>query len=298
MDPPSAPNDAEAVELVSALIDEVRTILDSDDWALRPTPGTAVRLYAAAALWNACVLLSDMKDAIVNGREMSLRVLARSHIETALLGLLIHYGEMRILELLEGDLKYSLETQQQECDEYDRLLEDEAEAVAQRNQRVAHDNAGKEKWNAANVSKEPKLLLPPVAEPTRPFIRRDLSRQLATVAHARARPLSPQKVVSLLNRLAKTAAPGHENFDIIYSVGYRVLSTIGAHANLEVLSSYLSDAESNQFVRVEPEMRSPSFASAALHTALPLTAILAHRVLSAAGSKAPIVGSICLRYEE
>lgn len=85
----------------------------------------------------------------------------------------------------------------------------------------------------------------------------------------------------------------------MYDVGYRTESTIGLHLNLNVLSQYLPDPETRDLLlRVAPTVRTPTYISTVLNTAVPATALLAAWVLQEAGSEPPVAHMIVQGYED
>jgi hypothetical protein len=109
--------------------------------------------------------------------------------------------------------------------------------------------------------------------------------------------LSLPDVVSRLNELGESLADGNEHFGIVYIMGYRTMSSIGAHPNLEVIQSYFDSTRVTNFVRLERRARTPSAADLVNQLTLQQAAHPSFRVLGdIPGAVIPVTEEILARY--
>jgi hypothetical protein len=295
------PSDEEVPDLIASLVAEVQAELLSDRWVLlfRPTDRIQVRIHAGAGLLHCCELLADLDRAATSNREVALRVLGRAHLEVWITTLYIHYGESDALQRLAADLKYNLEAWHKQVQEYDKRLANEVKRVRAVNRKIRHDNEGKARWNDAHPEEVQRERTEELRLTTRPPIGWDLAPTISSLEGTDPKVLPFSTIIAKLNKLAKEKAIGEENFDVIYIMAYRLLSTVGAHPTLEILNSYIRHQDGENFVRLAIEMNVPSFSSTIRHTALMGTAFLANRVIAEAGGESPVADSIlALYYEE
>jgi hypothetical protein len=288
---------SEYSDLVGRLVSEVDQILRTDSWALLENEAGITHALAGAALWHTCVLLQDVNSLAMQRREMALRIVSRAHLEAWLTGLYIHYGEDEALKRMYAEFKKTLETQQQEADDYDRDLKIEIRKANRRNKKTRHDNEGKRKWNEAHPDETPRELLPEIRVPDRPEINLDLSAAIREGVEMEAKSLSVKEMTQALTHLAQEKAPGEEHFGVLYAIGYRGASTIGTHPNVNVLGSYLRGGEDSHFIRIAEEVHTPSYASTSRYSSLPSTALLAHRVLARRGCESQVAIEVLRRFE-
>jgi hypothetical protein len=292
------PKTKELSGLISQLVQEVGDTLQSDSWVLLNRPSAQIRIHEGAALWHCCSLLADLDVAAKSGREVVLRLVARAHLEAWITALFLHYGEMDALEQVAGDLRYNLQTQQDHAMQYDKRLAAEHKRVRKLNERIQADNEQKTKWNSSHADQPQRELGTEVAMSNRPPIALDLSGPIAGLSGVKAQRLPFSTIIAQLNKLAKEKAIGEENFDVLYIVIYRLLSTVGAHPSLELFNTYIQFAETDNFVRVRRKMNSPSFDPVVRHTSLMATAFLTNRVLAKAGGSSPVADAILDRYPD
>ena len=97
---------------MGALLEEIDEALSSDAWAILnvPTPERVHLQYDAAALRHCAALLEEIEAAARRGRELSVRVLARTHIEAFLYALYIHFGGYDAVMRIQQDTRRSPET--------------------------------------------------------------------------------------------------------------------------------------------------------------------------------------------
>jgi hypothetical protein len=217
----------EITQFVPRLVSEVDTHPRSDRWVLMPRGRGAARLHTSAALWQACELLQDVVAMIANEREMALRILNRSLLEACLVGFYLHLGGLDALHALESDMKATLVTQQRDVSQYDAELRRELKSVRKHNKTVRRDNEARAGWNRTRNNDTQRLpMLERTPEPTRPAVNLDLSSQLASFAGHTATSLKLPTVVHRINELAKAKYPREQNFGVVYTIGFRTLSSI------------------------------------------------------------------------
>lgn len=290
---PNDPSDEEVRQYVSGLIGEVDEELRSDRWViLVASVSGLVRLYAGALLWHCCELLRDIHDAIASEREMAMRILHRAFHEAWLMGLYVQYSGIEATMALESDMKASFQAQANEAALYDQVLATERQSAAQvreRNQQI-------EAWNRDHPNLVPRDLLPEIPEPSRVAINL-AAPALERFADVEAKRLSLPDIISRLNTSAKSIGEGEEHFGIVYTMGYRTLSSIGPHPNLEVIQAYFDSTLPNNFVRLERQLRTPSAADLTRHVTLQCAAHLSERVLGPVeGANLSVTRQILSRY--
>lgn len=288
---------AEYSRFVDRLIEEVDGLLRTDAWVLMQNESGYVHALCGAALWHTCVLLKDLDTLAATRREMALRIVSRAHLEAWLTGLYLHYGESEALDKLEADFKYTLEAQQHEADAYDRELAAEIKRAERKNRKIRRDNDGIRLWNESHPDGPPKPTLDEIKIPTRPAIKLDLHEAIERGPHIVAKSLSVQEMTHALTRLAEDKAPGDEHFGVIYTIGYRGASTIGTHLNVNLLGSYLRGEDRN-FFRIAKRVGTPTYASTSSYSALPATALLAHRILARRACESTVAVEVLQRFEQ
>jgi len=289
----------EIAAYASRLQSEIDAELRSDRWVLLSEGPGVIRIHTGAALWHGSELLQDVVSAVEAEREMALRIIGRALLEACLIGFYLHYGGLDAMEAIESDMKATLLAQQHEADRYDAALASEIKSVRKWNRKVRKENPGRVKWNEGRSStQDPLPLLSEKPEPKRPKINLDLSIQLGRFSETSPGSLTIPTVVHRINELAKEKAPGEQNFGVIYTIGFRTLSTIGPHTNLQVLQSYFPADWSRNFLRLQASILSPSYADTAENTSLALVALLAKFVLGdVPGASTPVTDEILRRFE-
>lgn len=109
-------------------------------------------------------------------------------------------------------------------------------------------------------------------------------------------PLALAGIVARLNEYGRAQEGADAVFDMVYDLGYRGLSTLGAHPTLWVLNAYLDFSETSTMVGTVAEMRAASMAGPVLNTAVMLTAALSEKVIALKGDEAPVASSVSARY--
>jgi hypothetical protein len=217
-----------------------------------------------------------------------------------LIAFYLHFGGIEALQALESDMKGTLVAQQHDADQYDAELRAEIKRIRKRNKQVRKDNKVRTAWNNTRpVGTDPLPITEEELEPTRPAINLDLSDQLTVFAGHPANTLKLPTVVHRINALAKDRYPGEQNFGVIYTIGFRTLSSIGPHTNLQVLQSYFDpDWTSRTLVHLHPAVTTPTYADTASNTSLALVALLAKWILGDVDENStPIADQILIRFE-
>jgi hypothetical protein len=164
-------------------------------------------------------------------------------------------------------------------------------AKTQLPRKVEQANKGITHWNEANPDAPAKQML---GSPYVPQLRPtglDLSDRIAAFGAYEAQSLPVSEIVDALTKLAPEKGFGRESFRPLYLI-YRVLSTIGAHASLNVLEAYLLPGRSGWLIRIAPLPINGSMTDNARITALHGTAFLASAVLGEQGIPTPIAAEI------
>lgn len=295
----SRPTDAELPVLIAEVIAEVRAALASDRWAVLPNDRMVAAVYAAAGLSHCCVLAEEIVSAHDRGSEMTGRILSRALFETWLVAVYIHHGGVEALTAVGDAYHHSLQVQNEVVRVHDDQLKTARSKVRNRNAKIAKSNRGIEEWNRRNSHQPPKELHDQLPEPAGVLIGLDLSEGLRGIPARSPKPLPLISLVDRLRRLTREAGK-EESFDAAYHLAYRGLSSLGAHANLFVLNSYLDDRGGQAIlIRVRTDsVVSSSFGSPNLNMALLLTAQLSSLVLGARDCLCEVSDVVLQRFEE
>ncbi len=294
----SGPPADELPALATALVEEVDMLLSSPRWRLlRQSSTISHHAHAAAALRHAAALLIDVVDAAERGREAALRVLGRAHLEAWLVGMYVMaFGDEALADIEAGYIK-AISAQHNRLADYDEQLQREIKKAKAQNKRIRAANKHAERWNEAHPHEEPKPLVEEVPVPMRTAVDLDLERALGGGAPAEeVSPLALAGIVARLNEYGRAQEGPDAVFDMVYDLGYRGLSTLGAHPTLWVLNAYLDFSETSTMVGTVAQMGAASMAGAVLNTAVMLTAALSEKVIALKGDEAPIASSVSARY--
>jgi hypothetical protein len=278
---------------VVRLLAEVDDAFAANQWAVldRGSEHVTWLLYDGAALRHCCRLLYEMDIAAAAGLEFAVRLLARAHLEAWLAGLYIHYGGFEAVERVAQDTRYSLEGTNNEASQFDQWLTAEHRSARRRARNVEKANEQIAQWNKTNPERPAKTLLNQPHVPQLQPTGLDLSERIAAFGEYEARALPVSEIVDALTKLALEKGFGLESFRPLYLI-YRVLSTIGAHASLNILEAYLMPGESGRFIRIAPQPTNGSMIDSARITALHSTAFLARAVLGEQGTPTPVADEI------
>ena len=295
----SRPTDAELPGLIAQVITEVREALASDRWVVLPNDRMVAAVHAAAGLSHCCVLAEEIVSAHDRGSEMTGRILSRALFETWLVSVYIHHGGVEALIAVGDAYHHSLQVQNEVVRVHDDQLRTARSKVRKRNAKIAKTNQGIEEWNRRHPDQSPKQLHEQIPEPAGVLIGLDLSEGLRRIPTRSPKPLPLMTLVDRLRRLTREAGK-EESFDAAYHLAYRGLSSLGAHANLFVLNSYLDDRGGQAIlIRLRSDSAvSSSFGSPNLNMALLLTAQLSSLVLGSRDCPCQISDAVLQRFEE
>jgi hypothetical protein len=285
---PPAPEDLS--EGIVRLLEEVDATLASDRWAIinKGTDHVTWLVYDAAALRHCCQLLHEIEVAAQTNQEWAARLLGRAHLEAWLVGLYLHYGGFDALVRVAQDTRHGLEAMNHDAEAFDKWLTGEKKSARKNIRKVEAANNGIQRWNEVNPTSPPKALL------DTPYVLRlqpadiDLSRHIAAFGDHEAQPLPVSDIVNLLTDLGPERGFALESFRPIYLI-YRVLSSIGTHANLNVLEPYIARGN---FTRTTRAPAGGSAIDTIRITALHGTAFLAGAVLGDQGCPTPAANAI------
>jgi len=275
------------------LLAEVDDAFATNRWAVldRGSEHVTWLLYDGAALRHCCRLLYEMEFAAAGPLEFAVRLLARAHLEAWLAGLYIHYGGFEAVGRVAQDTRYSLEGTNNEASQFDHWLTAEQKSARRRARKVEKANKEIAQWNKANPDRPAKTLLDQPYVPQLQPTGLDLSDRIAAFGEYEARALPVSEIVDALTKLALEKGFGLESFRPLYLI-YRVLSTIGTHASLNILEAYLMPGKSGRFIRIAARPINGSMIDNARVTALHSTAFLARAVLGEQGTPTPVADEI------
>lgn len=281
-------------ELAAALVAEIDAALAGNRWALRPTASGVLRLYAGASLVHTAHLMIEIQAAAEREEEVVARILGRAQFEAYLVGLYLHYGGKDALDALASDYRHSLDAWASDIDNYRAMVAADKKRISRRNRGIRRSNAHRTIHNLNYPDREPLQPIPEVRQPTFEPIDLDLSPPLLRWRHVPPAGLPLREVAERLNRLLREHGDGAAAMEVTYNYVYRSLSTFGAHTNVTVLDSYITDRE-RHFRRLSAKTTAPPMAGAVARGAIVLAAFLAEKVLEreADDGHLPIARAVC-----
>lgn len=292
-----APTVDEVRTLSRELIAELQAGLADDRWALLPNERTMAHAHAGASASHCAYLLRELIDAHDRGSEMLARLAARALFETWLLGYYIALGGYAALERVGASYAAALWKQHNSIAEHNSRIRAQRAKVRKRNRSIRRRNEHAQRWNENHPNDLPKPLTEPLEYPPGEEVDFDLSAHLHALPHGDPAPLSLTNVIDEVGRLTREQGKA-ESYEAGYNLAYRGLSSLGAHANLFVLNSYLDDREGQGvFVRVRADASVPStFEEPNLHMGLLLTAAMVQAAFEARDLDAPNASRIMSLY--
>ncbi len=287
---PPPPSTGQVLQAVIDLLDEVDEAFNADRWAVlnaRREHSTWL-LYDGAALRHCCRLLYEIETAATAGLELSARMLSRAHMEAWFVALYIHYGGHDALLKVAQDSRQELEGIEREAQEFNTWLATEKERATERGMKVARNNDGMAKWNAANPEAPAKTLLDEPYVPKLSTINVDLTEAIDGLSAHPAQGLPIKNIVDVLTGLGPQKGFSRESLRPMYVI-YRTLSTIGTHTNISILDAYFMPGG---FIRIAPMPINGSVIDTIRVSSLYSTAFLAGCVLGDHGTETPIADEI------
>lgn len=289
------PTDTELSEWAGGLLAEIDEVLSSDAWAILdlPTDRRLHLMYDAAALRHCAALLTEIEAAAHMGQELSVRILARTHIEAFLYALFIHFGGYEALMRVAQDTLDALESTQNDFVAFDEWLIREKKQLTKLGDKIRRNNAANSKWNTEHPDQMPRLIMEEPYVPQLSTTSVDLRGAIAEFGDVQARSLSVRELVDALTKWAPDKGFGRESFAPIYHI-YRVISGGALHPTLNVFDAYFRPGG---FVRTVAAPSGPSMISSTRVTTLYGTAFLAGWILGDAGSPTPMAKFLRSRLE-
>ncbi len=252
----SGPPAGELPALAAALAEEVDILLSSPRWRLlRQSSTVSHHMRAAAALRHVAALLIDVVDVAERGREAALRVLGRAHLEAWLVGMYVMaFGDEVLADIETGYVK-AISAHTTASPTMTSSFNGRSTRRKAQNKRIRAANKHAERWNEAHPHEEPKPLVEEVPVPMRTAVDLDLERARGVDARAeesrRSRSLESSRAS---NEYGRAQEGPDAVFDMVYDLGYRGLSTLGAHPTLWVLNAYLDFSETSTMVGTVAQM--------------------------------------------
>lgn len=287
---PPAPTPEQIGQGAVDLLNEVGDAFASDRWAILNTgrEHSTWLLYDGAALRHCCNLLYEIEVAAVADLELSVRMLGRAHLEAWLMALYIHFGGYEALLKVAQDARHSLEGIEQEGKEFDEWLAAEKKAARKSVKKVASVNTGISQWNEANPDVSAKPLLDEPYVPRLSPTGLDLGDLIEGFDPHEAQGLPVKNIVEALTKMGPDKGFARESFRPMYLI-YRTLSTIGPHANMNILDAYFVPGG---FIRIASTTINGSVSDSIRVTSLYATAYLASYVLGSHGIATPVADEI------
>jgi len=247
------------IQLGRELIDAIYVEFESDRWAIIKTHSEhmTLRVYEIGAVMHSTILLDEILDAAEAGRDLTVSVMSRAHIEANLIGVFILLGGKSALDAVAADSRAQDETTANELDAWDKRLASLIKNTEKRLARISKRNSQIKAWNDRNPDLQPVSLIElphvPRANYAGPEIGVELRKHISGVT---PNQLPFRQVVDKASKLALSQRYSNEPFDPIYHV-YRLLSAVGVHTSLGLLDGYLDRNERSLFVRGAKESQLP-----------------------------------------
>lgn len=291
-------SNSELAKLSAELGDEVAAAFASDRWAILRTEAGFSHLHAAAGLSHCLYLLRETIHAHDRHAEMTGRLTARAFFETWLVAYYISLGGVHAVERVDASYTHSLTKQHDAIARRNAEIRARRRRVRKRNRAIRKTNEQLTSWNSLNPDMPAKELHDELPMPPGEAVDFDLTDRLASTTTDSA-PLPYTEIVVELRRLTRERGR-EETFDDAYNLAYRGLSSLGAHANLFVLNSYLDDRDGNAtFIRIrEASVVPSSFSEPNQQMCVLLSAVLAQEVLEKRGGEAPVANEIIGRFNQ
>jgi hypothetical protein len=144
---PTAAGDDELTTTIRLLVAEIDQGLGLDRWVFVRRWSVLSKAYAGAALRHCSILLEEMDHARRVGRETTVRILLRTHLETWLVGMYLVFGDDEALDAIAADYLSTMEKWERQLTAYNDKTQRPIENAERRNAKIRADNDGKARWN-------------------------------------------------------------------------------------------------------------------------------------------------------
>jgi hypothetical protein len=237
--------------------------------------------FATAALAHAVYLLDSIAEQHRAGHDFIVRILARAHHETWIVGTYLHLGGTPAFQRLVGSYANEVSKQHQLLAGHDERLAAEHARIQALNDARQTQNDGIRDRNRRTGEHLP--LLPLIELPESEPFHMDFGpvlEELRTLDGIEERDLPVSEMADALPGLATEKGYSSGQATAIYDLVYRGLSNLGTHTNYFVLEKYVdhSPETGTMACRTTPEV--PPMGEACLHGAVLLSAMLAQWVLA------------------
>lgn len=252
---------------------------------------------AGAALSHAVRLLRRVDAERLEGDDLVVRLIARAHHETWMVGTYLHLGGGPAAGRVIGSYANHVGVQQSRLADHDAQLKREQDRVHCLNLEREQQNNGIRQRNANTGDSIPEREL--IAAPGQDSCDMDFSTALEVLASWPGlvkRELSFSEIAAALPTLVAEAGYGAGQPSVFYDLVYRGLSNLGSHTNYWVLETYLQLDPDGNTVNILTTPNVSPMANACLHGSILLTAHLAMQVLEGSDCDLSIVEEIADRY--
>lgn len=164
---PTAREDDELTTTIRLLVAEIDQGLGLDRWVFVRRWSVLSKAYAGAALRHCSILLEEMDHARRVGRETTVRILLRTHLETWLVGMYLVFGDDEALDAIAADYLSTMEKWERQLTAYNDKTQRAIEDAERRNVKIHADNDGKARWNRLHPDQPPRPIISEVSVPTR-----------------------------------------------------------------------------------------------------------------------------------
>lgn len=262
------------------VVEVTRAGLTSPATALVPYADLFGESFAMAGLAHCCVLLEELDRARQADNDLVAGLLGRAHLESWLTAAWLFLGgeasHDTLLAAYRKEIRKSDEALQRSKDRAEKVVKD----ARKRQAKVERTNARIRAHNERTGDDRPlhdDVPIPPVVH-----IPADLlAGHRATAGSGPETDISFETMAEHLGPMAVSTGIGGGNWEIVYSLGYRALSSFAAHPSYWLLHQYFEPA--SWFNRVRTQVPGDGRAFGVTRIAVGLTAMLAAEVLAPRG---------------
>jgi hypothetical protein len=228
---------------------------------------------------------------------MIVRLLARAHHETWIVGAYLHLGGMTAFQRLVGSYAKELSKQQHVLAGHDEKLAAEHTRIESLNRSRRSQNDGIQERNRRTGEEIP--LLPLVEHSDAEPFHMDFGpvlEELRTLDGLKERDLPVSEMAGALPGLATDRGYSSGQATAIYDLVYRGLSNLGSHTNYFVLEKYVDHSPERGTMKCRTQPDVPLLGEACLHGAGLLTSMLAQWILADRACDLAAVDDVVDRY--
>jgi hypothetical protein len=267
-------------EELTLVVEHTRAGLTSPDTALVPYGDLFAESFAMAGLAHCCVLLEELDRARLAENDLVAGLVGRAHLETWLTAAWLFLGGEDSHDTLKGSYRKEIRKNDEALQRSKERAEKAVKDARKRQAKVERVNAEIRARNQRTGDDRPlhdDVAIPPVVH-----IPADLlAGHRATAGPGAEADISFESMADQLGPMAVSGGIGGGNWEIVYNLGYRSLSSFAAHPSYWLLHQYFEPT--SWFNRIRTHVPSDGRARGVTRVAVGLTAMLAAEVLAPRG---------------